>query len=82
MDLVQYHQAEQGPELEAGIFEPGKIDGIFEIEPGHGVAVHRCQLAGEGRLADLAGAQQGDDGELVQQEADAGEMVLPGDYHH
>ena len=82
VDLIQDHQAAKGPELESGIFQPGKIDGVFEIEPGHGVAVHRRQLAGEGGLADLARTQQRDDGELVQQESDSGEVVLPGNLHH
>ena len=46
MDLVQDHQATQGAELESGIFQPGEVDRVFQIEPGHGIPLRRCQLDG------------------------------------
>ena len=81
MDLVQDHQTPEVAQFQAGILQPGKDGRVFEIEPGDRIPVGARQLSSEGSLADLPRAEERDDGELVQQQADSGEVVLPGVHH-
>ena len=71
VDFVQDHETLERPQLQPRIVQPREVGGILEVEPGHGLGVRRRQLPGERGLPHLPRAQQGDDGELSQQQADA-----------
>ena len=82
MDLVQDHQTTEGSELESGRRQPGEIDRVLQVEPGHGPLVRIRQLPGEGGLTNLSRAKEGYDRELVQQKPNSGQVLLTGDNHH
>ena len=67
LDLVDDDEAPERPESEEGIGQPREVFGILEIEEGHGPGTPGHELPCERRLAHLARAQEGDDGELAEQ---------------
>ena len=65
--LVDDHQAGEGLEREPGIGETRDVGRILQIEERHRSAHAFGQAPGQRRLADLPGADQSHDGELVQE---------------
>ena len=81
LDLVEDNQAAQRSQFEAGVDQPGEIDGILEVEPRGRPTAPRHELTGEGGLPDLPGAKKGDDGRLPQEQGQPTQMVPPLNLH-
>lgn len=67
LDLVDHHQPFEGLERQLRVGEPCAVCGVLEVEDGDRPLPVFQELAGQGRLAHLPGAQEPDDGKLLQE---------------
>ena len=74
-DLVDHHQPAQGIESQQRIGQAGHVTVVLQVEVCRGTAGR--QRARQGRLADLARADQRDDGERAQQPLQLGAVLIP-----
>ena len=81
LDFIEDDEAPQRAQFQAGVGQPGEVLGILEVEPGGRAAARGDELTGEGRLPDLPGAEQRDDGKLSQQQRQPAQVPRAGDVH-
>lgn len=79
LNLIENDEPLEWPECEGLVRQAGEVEGIFQIEV-RDVLVLGCDLAGQGRLADLSRPEKRDYWTAAKPVADSGEVRGPGDH--
>jgi hypothetical protein len=80
LDLVEDDETLKRTEGQLRIGEQSQVRGALQVEAGHGLAPSLSQSASDRRLADLAGAQDRDDGEGPEKPGQPLEVPVTGDH--
>ena len=80
LHFVDDDQPSERRQRERGVGKPRRVGWVLQVEYGDRRRLLGDQVTGKRRLADLSGANQAHDGELLQQVLNCG-LVLGAGYH-